>query len=63
MSVFQCRLSRRQMVMLRGEVLEIIKTGEDHLLLMDLGPADRVDLLVSSIGKPFEPLDRDPVIV
>lgn len=63
LSVFQCRLSRRQLVQLRGAVEEIILKGEDHVLFMDLGPADGVKPKVSSLGKGFEPLSGEAVIV
>ena len=63
LSVFQCRLSRRGMVELRATVAEIVKHDEDHVLFLDLGPADGVTLRVSSLGRRFEAVERRPVIV
>lgn len=63
LSVFQCRLSRRGMVELRAAVATIVKHDEDHVLFLDLGPADDARLRVSSLGKGFEAVVRRPVIV
>ena len=63
LSVFQCRLSPRG----HAELIEL-PTGatnqrQDHVLLLNLGPADKVDPRVVSIGKTFEALGKEPVIV
>lgn len=42
---------------------EMINRSEDHLLIIDLGPADSVELRVESIGRPFDPIEKRPVIV
>ncbi len=63
LSVFQCRLSRRGMVELRAAIAEVVKHDEDHVLFLDLGPADEVKPRVSSLGKSFEPVVRRPVII
>jgi CRISPR-associated protein Cas2 len=63
LSVFQCRLSRRGMVELRAALAEIVNNNQDHVLFLDLGPADEVKPRVSSLGKSFEPVDRRAVIV
>lgn len=64
LSVFQCRLSRRRRAELTAELGEVIHHRDDHVLLLDLGPADGVELRVTSLGKaPFEPVSREPVIV
>jgi CRISPR-associated protein Cas2 len=36
---------------------------EDHLLILDLGPADAIKPHVRSVGKPFVPVNREAVIV
>jgi CRISPR-associated protein Cas2 len=36
---------------------------EDHLLILDFGPADAIKPHVRSIGKPFVPVNREAVIV
>ena len=63
LSVFQCRLSRRGMVELRAALAEIVKYDEDHVLFLDLGPAEEVRPRVSSLGKTFEAVERRTLIV
>ena len=63
LSVFQCRLSRRGVVELRAALAEIVNHNQDHVLFLDLGPADEVRPRVSSLGKAFEAAERRPVIV
>lgn len=63
LSVFQCRLDAMRRLRLEEAVSRVVKTGEDHVLILDLGPADRVSLKVQSIGKRFEPVRREPWIV
>lgn len=63
LSVFQCRLSRRRHAELTATLHELIKDDEDHVLLLDLGPADKVTPRVVSLGKNFKPVEREPVIV
>jgi CRISPR-associated protein Cas2 len=45
LSVFQCRLSRRRRAELETRLRELVKNGEDHVLLIDVGPADTVHSL------------------
>ena len=63
LSVFQCRLSRRRHAELVATLDEIIHHKEDHVILMDLGLADSVKPRVLSLGKDFQPLEKEPVIV
>ena len=63
LSVFQCRLSRRRHAELVATLDEIIHHKEDHVILMDLGLADSVKPRVVSLGKDFQPLEKEPVIV
>ena len=63
LSVFQCRLSRKRLVQMEGLLNEYLHHREDHLLMLDLGPADAVKPHVRSIGKAFVPVTREPVIV
>ena len=62
-SVFQCRLSRRGLAEMTAALSEIIKHDEDHVVILDLGPADEVTPRVTSMGKGFEAVTRGPVIV
>jgi CRISPR-associated protein Cas2 len=63
LSVFQCRLSRRRNAEMLQLLDGIIHHDQDHVLCLDLGPADEVDPQVTSLGKVFEPVKREPVIV
>lgn len=63
LSVFQCRLSRRRHAELVAMLDEIILNNHDHVLMLDVGLADKVEPRVISLGKGFEPVVREPVIV
>lgn len=63
LSVFQCRLSRRRHAELVATLDEVILNEHDHVLMLDLGLADKVDPRVISLGKSFERVIREPVIV
>jgi len=63
LSVFQCRLSRRRHADLVATLDELILDDHDHVLMLDLGLADKVDPRVISLGKSFEAVVREPVIV
>ena len=63
LSVFQCRLSRRRRAELEARLREIVKAGEDHVLLIDIGPAERTKLVIESIGKTFSGIERHAVVV
>lgn len=63
LSVFQCRLSRRRHAELIATLDELIHHAEDHVLLMDLGPADAVTPRVTSLGKEFNAITREAIIV
>jgi CRISPR-associated protein Cas2 len=41
----------------------IIKPSEDHVLIIEVGPADAVDPRVESLGRPFETIKREAVVV
>ena len=64
LSVFQCRLSRVRHAELIADLDRIIHHDEDHIVLMDIGPADKVEPRVVSLGKnPYTPVAREPIIV
>ena len=63
LSVFQCRLSKRRRAELETRLRALVKTGEDHVLLVDVGPADRIELAVESIGKTFAGIERRAIVV
>ncbi len=63
LSVFQCRLSRRRRAELETQLRELVKAGEDHVLLIDVGPADKTELAVESIGKTFAKIERHATVI
>lgn len=63
LSVFQCLLSPMRKVQLLGRIEETIDSLEDHVILMDLGPASRERPSVLSLGKPFSAVKRQVTIV
>ena len=42
---------------------EIIDHAQDHVVILDLGPAATIRPRVESLGKPFTVVERGPVIV
>jgi CRISPR-associated protein Cas2 len=63
LSVFHCRLTREKRLRMQDRLGDLINRGEDHLLIIDLGPADSIELRVESMGKAFDPIEKEPVIV
>jgi CRISPR-associated protein Cas2 len=63
LSVFQCRLTQRRRVELVAALNEVIHHNQDHVLVLDLGSVDRVELRVISLGKAYAPVTREPIIV
>ena len=63
LSVFQCRLTLRRRVEMTEHLESSIKLAEDHILIIDLGPADNVDPRVESLGKTYEAPKRRATIV
>jgi CRISPR-associated protein Cas2 len=63
LSIFQCRLSRRRHAEMIQLLDGIIHHAEDHVITLELGPADSIRPRVVSLGKDFEPVAREPVIV
>lgn len=63
LSVFQCRLGKIRFLQLEAALREHVNHAEDHVLLIDLGPAENVQPHVRSIGKVFEPVVHESVIV
>ena len=63
LSVFQCRLTARRRVQLAERLERRIQAKADHVLILDLGPADKVDPRVESLGKTFAKTTREAVVV
>lgn len=63
LSVFQCRLSRKRHAELLVTLDELIKHEFDHILMLDLGTADKMVPRVVGLGKVFAPVTREVVVV
>ncbi len=64
LSVFECRLTRADLVTLRAELAEIIDHREDQVLFVDLSPSGaRGDRVITALGKPYVVLDSPCIIV
>ena len=63
LSVFQCRLTRRRRAELETRLRELVKNGEDHILLIDVGPAKKIHLAVESIGKSYAKVERQATVI
>lgn len=62
-SVFQCRLSREKVLRLTDRLSDMVDHEKDHILIIDLGPAESVKLRVDFIGRAFNPIERKATIV
>ena len=63
LSVFQCRLTARRRTEMTVRLEECMKPTEDHILIMDMGPADKIRPRVESLGKNYEAPTRQATIV
>ena len=63
LSVFQCRLTARRRAELGARLDKEIHHTEDHVLIIDVGPVEKVDPKVESLGKSFEPIKRRAIVV
>jgi CRISPR-associated protein Cas2 len=63
LSVFQCRLTARRRAEMACRIEATIHSRDDHVLILDLGPADKIDPRVESLGKTFEPVKRTAIVI
>ncbi|MFZ5557580.1 MAG: CRISPR-associated endonuclease Cas2 [Pseudomonadota bacterium] len=63
LSVFQCRMSMQRHAELIALLDGIIHHADDHVVLLDIGVAERVIPRVVSLGKTFNPVQREAVVV
>jgi CRISPR-associated protein Cas2 len=63
-SVFECQLTETDLTRCRNQLSEIIHHQEDQVLFINLGPAEgRGDRVITSLGKPYSPLDSPCIVV
>lgn len=63
LSVFQCRLSARRRVELAARLEAVIRRDADHVLIIDIGPADRIDPRIESLGRTYEAPVRRAIVL
>ena len=63
LSVFQCRLNKTRILQVEAALRAEMNQEEDHVLILDIGPAENVAPNVRSLGKQFTPVVREAVIV
>lgn len=63
LSVFHCRLDGGRRVEMASALESIIDGTADHVVILDLGPAEDVELAVESIGKRFTPIERQAIVI
>jgi CRISPR-associated protein Cas2 len=63
-SVFECQLTRSDLVRLRALLASVIHHTEDQVLFVDLGPAaGRGDRVITALGKPCTNVDAPCIVV
>ena len=63
LSVFQCRLSKTKRAELESRLREVVKNGQDHLMIIDVGPAKNIMLRIESIGKELNAIEKKAVVI
>jgi CRISPR-associated protein Cas2 len=63
-SVFECQLTKTDVVKMRAELSELIHHDEDQILFVELGPAEgRGDRVITAMGKPYTSIDAPCIVV
>ena len=63
LSVFHCRLDGGRRAEMAMALEQLIDRETDHVIILDLGPAEDVEFAVESLGKTFEPIERRAVVI
>lgn len=63
LSVFQCRYGDQRHAEMQQLLDGAINSQEDHILIVDIGPADRVQPRFTSLGKGFDLMERGPIVI
>jgi CRISPR-associated protein Cas2 len=63
LSVFHCRLDGGRRIEMAAALDGLIDRDADHVIILDLGPAEDAELVVESLGKSFTPIERRAVVV
>ena len=63
LSVFQCRLTARRHAQMAAALEGLIEREEDHVIIVEIGDAERIDLQIESLGRTFQSIQRKAMIV
>ncbi|AUX19857.1 CRISPR-associated endonuclease Cas2 [Sorangium cellulosum] len=64
LSVWQCALSRRELVEMRRDLGQIIDARIDQVLIIDIGPANgRGRGAITSLGRAYVPSEQVAIVV
>lgn len=63
LSVFHCRLDGSRRSDLAAALERAIDATADHVIILDLGPAEDVAFAVESLGKTFSPIERRAIVI
>lgn len=63
LSVFQCRLTATRRAALAMRLEREIKPGADHVVILDVGPAEEVEVRVESLGRAYETVRREATVI
>jgi CRISPR-associated protein Cas2 len=63
LSVFHCRLDGGRRAQMAMTLENLIERDKDHILIIDLGPAENTEYVVESLGKSFTPIERRAVVI
>ena len=63
-SVFECQLTKSDLVRCRAALAGIIDHRQDQVIFVDLGPTGgRGDRVITSVGRAYSSLDAPAIIV
>lgn len=55
--------SRENLLRMTDSLTDLVSVAEDHVVIIDISPAESVRIKVESIGRPFRPIERTAVVV
>ena len=55
--------SRENLLRMTDSLTGLVSMVEDHLVIIDISPAESVRIKVESIGRPFRAIERTAVVV
>ncbi len=63
-SVFMCDVNPKELVLMKGDLKEILNLKEDRVLIIDVGPVDgRGKNCISTLGEPINTKKESAIII